>query len=77
MQCTAVSSVTSPLPRSAGLDKADCIQLLTYLDGCLAVFDRRIGSLSASEVRLKTMLSIMRSEVIDRIRTLGAATEGS
>jgi hypothetical protein len=59
------------------LDKADCLQLLSYLTGCLAVFDRRSGSLSASELRLKTMLSIMRSEVIDRIRTLEAATEVS
>jgi hypothetical protein len=59
------------------LDKADCIQLLNYLEACLALFDRRSGSLSASEVRLKTMLSIMRSEVIDRIRSLATTAEVS
>jgi hypothetical protein len=69
-----IARVSAPLHRSPGLDKNECVQLLHHLDGCLALFERRIGTLSAPEIRIKSMVSAMRNEVLHQIRSFEPGT---
>jgi hypothetical protein len=46
------------------LTKDDCEQMLVNLDESLAVFERKRVVLSASELRVKSLLSALRNEML-------------
>jgi hypothetical protein len=46
------------------LTKEDCAVMLANLDDSLAVFDRKQAVLSASELRVKSLLSALRNEML-------------
>ncbi|HYC70739.1 MAG TPA: hypothetical protein VEB66_06000 [Opitutaceae bacterium] len=52
------------LSRSGGaLDREDLADLGMFLDGALRVFERADRPFSAAEIRMKSMISVLRSEV--------------
>jgi hypothetical protein len=53
------------------LNKEDCAQMLANLDESLAVFERKNVVLSASELRVKSLLSALRNEMLQRHEELG------
>lgn len=59
----AADSVSFSTPRAPALSKEDCAELARHLDACMATFERRTGALTAAEVRMKSMISVLRNEV--------------
>lgn len=52
------------------LTKDDCVSMLQNLDESLMVFDRKSVSLSASELRVKSLLSALRGELLQHLDVL-------
>jgi hypothetical protein len=49
------------------LTKEDCAIMLANLDESLAVFSRKTAVLSASELRVKSLLSALRTELLQHL----------
>ncbi|HVZ64056.1 MAG TPA: hypothetical protein VG936_05660 [Lacunisphaera sp.] len=45
------------------LTPTQCKQIAAKLDECIALFEKRPRLLSASEIRIKSMLSMLRKEI--------------
>ena len=45
------------------LTKEDCDLMVQNLEVCLSTFEKGLGRLSASEIRVKSMISALRSEL--------------
>ena len=64
-----------PTPRSIGLSAIDREALLEHLTVCMAIFDRQPTMLNASDIRLKSMIGVMITE-LERRRSLGDGNDG-
>ena len=63
------------IPRTPSLSKDECVDLTRHLDACTAIFERRTGSLTSAEVRMKTMVAVLRNEVHQHVTLLAAMNQ--
>jgi hypothetical protein len=59
---------------SRTLTPTECDEILKNLDECLAVFEKKTGMLNSTEIRAKSMLTVVRREIA-RSREQSGLTE--
>jgi hypothetical protein len=51
-------------PPHTELSKEECDGIVAHLDGCIAILDRNTGRRSLPQIRLRSMLAVLRGELL-------------
>lgn len=53
------------------LTPEQCEKIIAHIDECLALFDHKAGLLNAAEIRAKSLLAVLRSEIVRQLQSEG------